>query len=101
MIEVSSSEKEKLYTFVDLFNSLKNGKKIRRHSWNTETFIVCQPGYPDGIPCNLNTAKLMEKNEGEKIIVNPYFQMHNSDGTISVYNVSTDDLFADDWCVVS
>lgn len=98
MIEVKTSEDKRSFdTFVNLFASLKIGKKIRRNVWNENTFIVCQPGYPCGIPCNLNTAKLIGKNEGEKIVVNPYFQMHNSDGTISVYNVSTDDLFAEDW----
>lgn len=99
---VSESEERdyKLGTFVELFDSLKEGKKISKTSWEEDTFIVCQPGYPDGIPCNLNTARLMGKNEGDKIIVNPYFQMHKSDGTISVYNVSTDDLFADDWYIM-
>lgn len=44
--------------FGKALEAVKDGKKIFRLGWNGKgMFVVYQKGYPDGIPCNLQTAK--------------------------------------------
>ena len=44
--------------FGQALEKVKNGEKIFRHGWNGKgMFVVYQKGYPDGIPCNQQTAK--------------------------------------------
>ena len=43
--------------FGQALEKVKAGYKIFRHGWNGKgMFVVYQKGYPDGIPCNLQTA---------------------------------------------
>lgn len=77
---------------------MKNGEKMMREKWD-DKFIVYRQGYPQGIPCNKSTAEAFGMEEGSPFICNPYMQMHNDDGTNSMYNPSNDDIFAEDWCI--
>lgn len=44
--------------FGQALEKVKNGEKIFRHGWNRKgMFVVYQKGYPDRIPCNMQTAK--------------------------------------------
>lgn len=44
--------------FGQALEKVKAGEKIFRHGWNGKgMFVVYQKGYPDGIPCNIQTAK--------------------------------------------
>lgn len=44
--------------FGQALEKVKNGEKIFRHGWNGKgMFVVYQKGYPNGIPCNMQTAK--------------------------------------------
>lgn len=77
---------------------LKAGQKLTRTGWNGKgMFVVMQKGYPDGIPCNRQTAMAWGLQEGELFKCNPYFQIKNADGTHSMWVPSVGDLLAEDW----
>ena len=86
--------------FSEALKHVKNGSRISRGSWdNPNVFVVYQKGYPDGIPCNKQTAEAWGINEGDKFVCNPYLQIQNPDGSHSMYTPSIDDVLADDWNV--
>lgn len=52
-------------TFGIALELLKKGCKVAREGWNGKgMFVVYQKGYPDGIPCNKQTAEAWSMNEG-------------------------------------
>lgn len=88
--------------FSDALRAVKSGERISRISWTHRgTFVVYQKGYPDGIPCNAQTAEAWGMNEGDSFICNPYLQIKNGDGTHSMWVPNIDDLLADDWVTVN
>ena len=87
--------------FGEALNLCKNGNKIARSGWNGKNmFVVYQKGYPEGIPCNLQTAEAWGMNEGDNFICNPYLQIKTTDGSHSMWAPSTGDCLANDWYVV-
>lgn len=79
-------------------HAVKNGRKICRDGWRDGgVFAVYQRGYPDGIPCNRQTAEAWGMQEGEPFKCNPYLQIRNEDGTHSMWTPSVDEILADDW----
>lgn len=60
-------------------------------------FVVLQKGYPQGIPCNKQTAEAWGMKEGDLFRCNPYFQIKNVDGSHSMWTPSVGDLLAEDW----
>lgn len=79
----------------------KMGKRIARKGWNGKNMSVAyQKGYPDGIPCNKNTAEAWGMQEGELFKCRPYLQMRCADGTFQMWLASQSDILADDWYVV-
>ena len=77
---------------------LKAGKKLARSGWNGKgMFVVYQKGYPDGIPCNAQTAEAWGMKEGDLFRCNPYLQIRNVDGSHSMWVPSIGDLLAEDW----
>jgi len=77
------------------------GKKIAREGWNGKgMFVVYQKGYPEGIPCNAQTAEAFGLQEGEPFKVQPYFQMHCADGSHQMWVASQSDILAKDWVVL-
>lgn len=84
---------------------VRSGKKISRLLWlsvkdeHEDIFVVYQKGYPDGIPCNRQTAEAWGLNEGDLFKVKPYLQIRNADGTHSMWQPSVDDILAKDWFV--
>lgn len=79
----------------------KNGYKIARFGWNGKNmFVVYQKGYPEGIPCNMQTAEAWGMNEGDNFICNPYLQIKNADGSHSMWVPSIGDCLATDWYIV-
>lgn len=45
-------------TFEQILPKIKEGEKAFRTGWNGKgMFVVLQKGYPDGIPCNKQTAE--------------------------------------------
>ena len=88
-------------TFEQAFTCLKQGEKVFRLGWNGKgMFVVRQKGYPDGIPCNKQTADAWNLKEGDLFKVNPYLQIKNTDGSHSMWVPSTGDLFAEDWEII-
>lgn len=80
---------------------LKKGFKVARKGWNGKgMFVVYQKGYPDGIPCNKNTAEAYGYEEGTLFKVRPYLQMRCADGTHQMWLASQSDILEEDWYVV-
>ena len=59
-----------------------------------------QKGYPQGIPCNKQTADAWGMKEGDSFICNPYLQIKQVDGSHSMWVPSIDDVLAEDWMFV-
>ena len=87
--------------FSDALKNVKTGKKISRLGWNGKgMFVVYQKGYPNGIPCNHQTALVWGMNEGDLFKCNPYLQIKIVNGSHSMWIPSVDDILADDWEVI-
>jgi hypothetical protein len=77
------------------------GKKVARDGWNGKgLFVVYQKGYPQGIPCNKQTAAAWGMNEGDLFMCNPYLQIRQADGSHSMWAPSVGDALAKDWFIV-
>lgn len=80
---------------------LKLGYRVSRRGWNGKgLFVVYQKGYPQGIPCNRQTAEAWGMNEGDLFKCEPYLQINTVDGSHSMWVPSIRDCFAGDWVVV-
>ncbi|MDD4565726.1 MAG: DUF2829 domain-containing protein [Eubacteriales bacterium] len=85
-------------TFGLAIEAAKKGHKISRPGWNGRgMFVVYQKGYPQGIPCNKQTADAWGMNEGDLFICQPYLQIKNVDGSHSMWVPSINDTLASDW----
>lgn len=79
----------------------KKGKKIARRGWNGKgMWVVYRTGYPEGIPCNKNTADAVGIPEGTLFKVRPYLQMKCVDDSFQMWLASQSDILADDWYIV-
>lgn len=79
----------------------KKGARITRRGWNGKgMWVVYRTGYPEGIPCNKNTAEALGIPEGELFRVRPYLQMKCVDGSFQMWLASQSDILADDWEIV-
>lgn len=98
---------EEAYRLTDSMNfglaieAMKKGFRVARHGWNGKNMSVAyQKGYPQGIPCNKNTAEAWGMKEGELFKCRPYLQMRCADGTFQMWLASQSDILADDWYIV-
>lgn len=88
-------------TFGIALELLKKGFKVAREGWNGKgMFVVYQKAYPNGIPCNKQTAEAWGLNEGDLFRCNPYLQIKCVDGSHSMWVPSINDILAEDWVVV-
>jgi len=88
-------------TFGEAIEQVKAGKKISRDGWNGKNmFVVYQKGYPEGIPCNVQTAEAYGYEVGSLFKCRPYLQMRCADGTHQMWLASQSDILEDDWRVV-
>ena len=79
----------------------KKGVKITQRGWNGKgMWVVYRTGYPEGIPCNKNTAEAVGIPEGALFRVRPYLQMKCVDGSFQMWLASQSDILADDWEIV-
>lgn len=77
------------------------GEKIFRLGWNgTGMFAVYQKGYPNGIPCNKQTAEAWGLKEGDAFKVRPYLQLRTAQGDHAMWTPTTSDILADDWEII-
>ena len=87
--------------FGTVLKLLKQGLKIAREGWNGKgMFVVYQKGYPQGIKCNLQTAKAWGLNEGDLFKCEPYLQIKMVNGSHSMWVPSLNDILAEDWNIV-
>lgn len=77
---------------------LKQGIRVTRRGWNGNGLSVAyQKGYPEGIPCNKQTAETWGIKEGELFKCEPYLQISTADGSHAMWVPSIRDCLADDW----
>lgn len=89
------------FSFGTAIELAKNGNRIARAGWNgKDMFVVYQPGYPEGIPCNANTAAAFGYELGELFKCRPYLQMRCADGTHQMWLASQSDILEEDWVIV-
>lgn len=94
-------EVSETFDFGEALRLLKQGKKVSRKGWNGKgQFVVYQKGYPNGIPCNKQTAEAWGINEGDLFRCEPYLQIRTADGSHAMWSPSTSDCLAEDWEVV-
>lgn len=88
-------------TFGLAIEAAKKGKKITRRGWNGKgMWVIYRTGYPDGIPCNKNTADAVGIPEGTLFKVRPYLQMKCVDDSFQMWLASQSDILAEDWEIV-
>lgn len=87
--------------FEEVLPLIKDNKKAFRLGWNGKgMFVVMQKGYPNGIPCNKQTAEAWDLDEGDLFKVKPYMQIRNADGSHSMWVPSIGDVLANDWEII-
>ena len=87
--------------FEAALSALKAGERVARKGWNGKgMFVVLQKGYPDGIPCNKQTAQAWGMKEGDLFRCEPYLQIQIVNGSHSMWVPSTNDVLAEDWELV-
>lgn len=92
---------EEIKDFGWALKELKQGKRVSRNGWNGKgMWLAIQKGYPDGTPCNKNSAEAYGINEGDIIKVLPYIAMKTVDGSFVPWLASQTDVLAEDWGIV-
>ncbi len=87
--------------FGEAIRAMKKGNKLTRKGWNGKNlFVVYQKAYPNGIPCNKQTAEAWRMKEGELFKCEPYFQINTVEGSHAMWVPSICDCLAEDWEIV-
>lgn len=87
--------------FGKALEALKVGKRVSRDGWNGKgLFVVYQKAYPQGIPCNKQTAEAWGLKEGDLFKCEPYLQINTTSGSHAMWVPSIGDVLAEDWYVV-
>jgi hypothetical protein len=77
---------------------VKTGFRITRRDWNARgQYVVYQPGYPDGIGINANTAEATGIPEGTVKRFRPYLMLHTAQGDFVPWAPTVSDVLAGDW----
>lgn len=94
-------DKPKTFGIGTAVKEMQNGERVARAGWNGKgMYLAYQPGYPDGIPINANTARATGQPEGTVLKFLPYVMMRTADGSFVPWLCSQTDLLAVDWAVV-
>ena len=97
---VDHHDTEFTHDFSWALRQMKHGKKIHRSGWNGKgMFAVLQKGYPQGIPCNKQTAEAWGLNEGDLFRCEPYMQLKMVNGSHSMWVPSVNDCLSNDWAI--
>lgn len=84
--------------FGEALELLKAGSKLARSNWNGKgMFVVYQKGYPQGIPCNKQTAEAWGLKEGDLFRCEPYLQIRMVNGSHAMWVPSINDILSEDW----
>lgn len=101
-INAVDDSKEFIHSFSWALEAMKAGKKIHRSGWNGNgMFAVLQKGYPQGIPCNKQTAEAWGLKEGDLFCCEPYMQIKMVNGSHSMWVPSVNDCLSNDWAIVA
>ena len=74
--------------------------RMSRTGWNgASQYVVYQPGYPEGIAINRNTANATGMPEGTVCSFRPYLMLKTVDDSFVPWVPSISDILADDWVV--
>lgn len=99
--DYTESSGENLMNFGAALEMLKAGCRMSRKGWNGKGLsVVYQKGYPQGIPCNKQTAEAWGMNEGDLFKYEPYLQISTVDGSHAMWVPSIRDVLAEDWILV-
>lgn len=90
--------------FGEALQALKDGNRIARNGWNGKgMWLTYSPGHVD-LPAEKFFSKhnkdFAEKNGG-KATVCPSIMMKNANDTISYWQPSSGDMFAEDWVILN
>lgn len=97
---VDHLDTEFVHDFSWALKQMKQGKRIHRSGWNGKgMFAVLQKGYPQGIPCNKQTAEAWGINEGDLFRCEPYMQLKMVNGSHSMWVPSVNDCLSNDWAI--
>lgn len=89
------------HSFSWALEKIKQGCRIHRRGWNGKgMFAVLQKGYPQGIPCNKQTAEAWGLKEGDFFRCEPYMQLKMVNGSHSMWVPSINDCLCEDWAIV-
>ena len=95
------SGEEFLMTFGGAIECLKQGLRVSREGWNGKgLYVVYQKGYPEGIPCNKQTAEAWGIKEGSLFRCDPYLQINTVEGSHAMWAPSIRDCLAEDWYII-
>jgi hypothetical protein len=84
-----------------LYQLRDRGNRVTRQGWNAaDQYVVFQPGYPDGIGINANTARATGIDEGTVCVFRPYLMLKTVDGSFVPWTPTVSDVLAEDWEVV-
>lgn len=84
--------------FAWALEELRGGERVQRAGWNGKGMFVClQPGYPNGIAINANTADAIGEPQGTVHRFEPYFMFKTAQGSFVPWLASVTDLLASDW----
>jgi hypothetical protein len=79
---------------------IRDGERLARQGWNGEgMYVVMQPGYPEGIGINANTAKATGLPQGTVRPFLPYLMFRTATGAFVPWSATATDLVTDDWYV--
>ncbi len=82
--------------FSEALKLLKQGKKVKRKSWNKQFIYLVS-----GSTFTVNRKPLNEFfEEGTKVSYNSHIDACFDDGTLGVFTLSHRDIFAEDWELV-
>lgn len=89
---------ELIFDFSTALKYLKRGHRMSRKGWNGKGLsVVYQKGYPEGIPCNKQTAEAWGLKEGDIFKCEPYLQISTTDNSHAMWVPSIRDCLAEDW----
>lgn len=84
--------------FSEALSAVKDGHRIRREGWSEDSYVVLQPGYPDGIEINANTAASTGVEQGTRCVFDPYLMAWNGNAqTFGPWVPTMRDLLVNDW----
>ena len=79
-----------------------------RYDWNRGierfdqmSYVIMRPGYPEGVELNDSTANALQLPPGITKVFDAYLLRHSTNGRLSHWLPTAEDLFATDWQWIS